>query len=387
MFPSPKNTTPTSYTFGRIAKPQIYDLASYTFGSIMVSVSKGEYRYGFNSGSEKDNEIAGAENIYGTEWRLLDVRLGGRWWSPDRIVKPWESPYTGFSNNPIYYSDPLGLDPEENSPVQLPSDAKPGDTWSHTTEGGTTWNYTYEEGTGWVGTGGTSTLPEVKLKPDSGGNNTTAGNVTGAAGGALGGLTLDFMIRDRVDYRNTYYKPKVDAARDLWKAGKLSDEAYAMYRYHAQKATKMQYRSSISMLMGEVPPTGKPLWQQKALAENIASGKTQISSGAGNTRGLTTKLSTPTATKIMGRTFLVASAGMSIYTVVTAENTTKALVTEGGGWAGAWGGATMGASIGAAIGGPFAPITGAVGGILGGGIGYFFGSSAGEAVYEALEDE
>ena len=70
------------------------------------------YRFGFNSGSEKDNEVYGVGNLYTTEWRELDPRLGGRWWSKDRIVKPWESPYIGFANNPIYFSDPLGLTPD-----------------------------------------------------------------------------------------------------------------------------------------------------------------------------------------------------------------------------------------------------------------------------------
>ena len=40
---------------------------------------------------------------------MLDARLG-RWLSPDPIVKPWESVYAGFANNPVYYTDPSGLD-------------------------------------------------------------------------------------------------------------------------------------------------------------------------------------------------------------------------------------------------------------------------------------
>jgi hypothetical protein len=77
------------------------------------------YRYGFNSGSEKDDEIYGiAGSLYTTEFRELDTRLGGRWWSPDPIVKPWESPYAGFSNNPIYFSDPMGLDPTDDKKPQ-----------------------------------------------------------------------------------------------------------------------------------------------------------------------------------------------------------------------------------------------------------------------------
>ena len=69
------------------------------------------HRFGFN-GMEKDDEVHNANgSSYTTDFRQLDPRLGGRWWSLDPIVKPWESPYAGFSNNPIYFIDPSGLDP------------------------------------------------------------------------------------------------------------------------------------------------------------------------------------------------------------------------------------------------------------------------------------
>ena len=85
----------------------------YAFGSLMPGRTfvGNAYRYGFNKGSEKDDEISGIGNVITTEFRENDTRLGGRWWSPDRIVKPWESPYAGYGNNPIYYNDPSGLDP------------------------------------------------------------------------------------------------------------------------------------------------------------------------------------------------------------------------------------------------------------------------------------
>jgi RHS repeat-associated protein len=83
----------------------------YPFGMHMPgrSFSSGSYRYGFNKGSEKDNEIAGEGNHYTTFFRELDTRLG-RWWSvdPKTSKTPWESAYVSMGNNPVRYYDPLG---------------------------------------------------------------------------------------------------------------------------------------------------------------------------------------------------------------------------------------------------------------------------------------
>ncbi|MGB0175925.1 MAG: LamG-like jellyroll fold domain-containing protein, partial [Owenweeksia sp.] len=68
--------------------------------------ASGDYRYGFN-GMEKDDEIKGDGNSYTTEFRQYDPRLG-RWLSLDPIEHPYLSPYNGFDNNPIYWTDPAG---------------------------------------------------------------------------------------------------------------------------------------------------------------------------------------------------------------------------------------------------------------------------------------
>jgi len=67
------------------------------------------YRFGFG-GHEKDDEVY---NVTGS-WLSFgdygyDSRLGRRP-SPDPIVKPHESPYATFANNPIWFIDPTGLD-------------------------------------------------------------------------------------------------------------------------------------------------------------------------------------------------------------------------------------------------------------------------------------
>ncbi len=109
MFPTPKNTNPAPYTFGRLAKPQIYDLVSYTFGSIMVSVSKGEYRYGFN-GKETDSET-GLQD-YGE--RIYNSSIAKFLSADPLIVKgkqyPWYSPYHFAGNTPISAIDLDGLE-------------------------------------------------------------------------------------------------------------------------------------------------------------------------------------------------------------------------------------------------------------------------------------
>jgi RHS repeat-associated protein len=100
------------------------------------------YLFGFN-GMEKNDGIS--TGVYSADWREVDTRLG-RWFSVDPIVKPWESPYAGFANNPIYFSDPSGLDP--NKPISNPEH---GDKDRN--------GATYDKDLGWV-------LPDVEIVAD-----------------------------------------------------------------------------------------------------------------------------------------------------------------------------------------------------------------------------
>jgi hypothetical protein len=73
-----------------------------------------EYRYSHNSHEREDEIYGGAQSA---EHWMYDSRILRRW-EIDPVVKPWESPYAVFSNNPVYFADPLGLDskdPKENS--------------------------------------------------------------------------------------------------------------------------------------------------------------------------------------------------------------------------------------------------------------------------------
>ena len=82
----------------------------YPGGMIMPgrSFSSNTYRFGYNNGSEKDDEITGVTGShYTTYFRELDTRIL-RWWTPDPIIHPWESPYVIMGNNPIVFNDPYG---------------------------------------------------------------------------------------------------------------------------------------------------------------------------------------------------------------------------------------------------------------------------------------
>jgi len=80
----------------------------------------GSYRFGFN-GMEADDEIAGVKNSYTAEYWQYDPRIGRRW-NTDPVFKPWESRYATFSNNPVYYIDPLGLQSDEPNYANQPNE-------------------------------------------------------------------------------------------------------------------------------------------------------------------------------------------------------------------------------------------------------------------------
>ena len=83
----------------------------YPFGMIMPgrNFNQTSYRYGYNKGSEKDDEISGAGNHFTTFYREGDTRLL-TWWSvdPEADEQPWQSPYSYMDGNPIKNNDPDG---------------------------------------------------------------------------------------------------------------------------------------------------------------------------------------------------------------------------------------------------------------------------------------
>ncbi len=82
----------------------------YPFGMLTPgrSWSAGsEYRFGYNTQMKVD-EIAGAGNHYTAPFWEYDPRVVMRW-NRDPVTYPWQSPYAINNNNPIIFSDPLGL--------------------------------------------------------------------------------------------------------------------------------------------------------------------------------------------------------------------------------------------------------------------------------------
>jgi hypothetical protein len=82
----------------------------YAYGMNMPgrSYNVSAYRYGWNKGSMKDDEITGVTGAHITTYfREYDTRIG-RTWTPDPVFHPWQSPYTSMDNNPIAFNDPLG---------------------------------------------------------------------------------------------------------------------------------------------------------------------------------------------------------------------------------------------------------------------------------------
>ncbi len=65
------------------------------------------YRYAYQGSEQAPEYNSAGGNVYTTFFRTLDSRLG-RWFTPDVVSQPWQSPYCSMDNNPVALVDPWG---------------------------------------------------------------------------------------------------------------------------------------------------------------------------------------------------------------------------------------------------------------------------------------
>lgn len=121
------NDEPIDFAVDVLTTGQYFPYGMGKPNQMYVKPQHERYRFGYN-GMERElgDELFG--NTYSTMFRPLETRMG-RWWSPDPIVHPWESPYASMGNNPISFTDPLGLQKQGTGflpGVPTPNAADPG---------------------------------------------------------------------------------------------------------------------------------------------------------------------------------------------------------------------------------------------------------------------
>ncbi|EAY23878.1 intein C-terminal splicing region domain protein [Microscilla marina ATCC 23134] len=313
----------------------------YPFGLELEGLSKHgkpEHRWKFQ-GQEEQKEFG--LNWSQFKWRNADVALG-RFFSVDPLAEDYlyNSTYAFSENNVTGNRELEGL--EKTSPV----------------------NPFYQV------LQNTNTNPTKSTAAKR--QNVAHSDVKNFVKSRVGGAMVGFSDSQK---RLKFYKPRVARLEARYKAGKISAGQYAMGRYNAQKKTKIR-QSAIGRTVGNVRPFGKPLAQQKALAEAVAAGEKPLSKNAFKTRKSTTRLSKISRGASGG--FMVFAAALSVENVVKSDNKVATTVQEIGGWTAAFQGTKAGALLGEKIGTPFGPYGKAVGafvlGTTSGSISYFYGT-------------
>jgi YD repeat-containing protein len=118
------NTTVDHFSSQVVTTNDYYPFGSLEPGRTYAKVAIGNYRYGFG-GQEKDDEVKGSGTSYSAEFWEYDPRVGRRW-NEDPVALGNSSPYTSLADNPILFSDPIGLDTVKNA-----GKAKVGDVFVH----------------------------------------------------------------------------------------------------------------------------------------------------------------------------------------------------------------------------------------------------------------
>jgi hypothetical protein len=391
MFPSTKNTTPFWYS----KNVKVEDKLSYPFGSILGSVSKGEYRYGMNT-QEKDNEIYGEGNSYSAEYWQYDARLGRRWNVDPRDV-PSFSPYSCFANNPLWFSDVAGdsavgsSSPTQaevqnrDSPYQF---AKRNDI---TPQQLIAWNKDvfpegFKQGT-WIIHPGQKLNTSDPNQPSS-----TIENTGGSSGTSL---ASDFI-------GSTAYRP------NMYFAGSIFNKPPTSISGSNNSGSSLSGLAGLGLVFDGVGGLGTGMVQSGgtfrltngAYNGNQLSIRHYQSSWTGGSRAQITTYSMTKTGASLGRVGIAGGLILGAYNINNANiqdgrtfgyNTQLATAQTAGGIVGGWAGAKMGAAAGGAIGVGFFGVGAAPGAIIGGIIGGIGGSligsnSAGAVVNEIHSD-
>lgn len=138
----------------------------------------------------KDNHVAGEGNAYYTLFCEYDPDLG-RWWRPDPIFQPWQSPYSAFDGNPIMLTDVWGLESKEGDVTKNPNGDK----------------ITIARIDGEMGIIVEAVRPPISSKSSKNANTKAKSNWDSFVDGLLGavasvGGTIDNLLRQVVDPRS-----------------------------------------------------------------------------------------------------------------------------------------------------------------------------------------
>jgi len=353
-----------------------------------------EYRYGFN-GKEKDNEGEfGSITNYDYGFRIYNPAIG-KFLSVDPLTKsyPYYTPYQFAGNKPIQSIDLDGLEEFEvtgqgGEKGTVAGPYKDEAAAQASVDEGTVSPDKYRSYT-------LSTIELVATRVDKQNSNDDSGNaVTGLSvenyspPGVFGvdlrytGASSALAVNNGFQ-RTFYYKPIVNGLTNDFRSGKITKGEYSIGRYLAQKNTKGRL-SMVGRFASESPPFGKQLWKQQSLAYKTLFLDKPLSKNALKTRTSTNFLGK--ASFGLGLVGVAYSGYQSVHHIANADDTSRAVAQEVGGWSGALlfgeAGAYSFGSAGTFICGPPCGLGGAfIGGIGGGIFGYIQGYKFGDSVH------
>lgn len=103
------STSTVSYVIADVVSATDYSPGGVPLSNRNFTAPNVNYRFGFNKGSEKDDEISVLGGHFTTLFREGDTRLL-TWWGidPEADEQPYQSPYSYMDGNPILLNDPNG---------------------------------------------------------------------------------------------------------------------------------------------------------------------------------------------------------------------------------------------------------------------------------------